>query len=115
MIANIVEAFKVKANLGILVLILLVGFNTAQINTIMDSNGELLKKSTTEYAFTVVSYGLKDAQSDSDIVAQIIKWRDMEWGAQIGAINTICRVDYSRLLDLMDQSTAVKACRLSGF
>ncbi|CAL9955633.1 hypothetical protein VPHK225_0011 [Vibrio phage K225] len=115
MFTNLVEAFKTKMNLGIIILIILTLFNVQQVNELKVGSGELLKKSTTEYAFTVIAYGLKDAQNEQDIIAQVITWRRDKWGAQIGAINTVCRVDPDRLNDLMERPTAVKACRLSGF
>lgn len=115
MLRSLVDAFKTQANLGVIVLILMTMHNIQQVNIIKTDTSELLKKSMTEYAFTVIAYGLKDAQNEQDIIAEVLKWRKDEWGAQIGAINVVCRVDPSRLEGLMENSTMLKACRLSGF
>ena len=115
MFQHLVDAFKTQMNLGIVVVIILSLVNLQQTNTLRTKAEDLYKNATTEYAFTVVAYELKDAKDERDVIAQVIEWRNKNWGAQIGAINVVCRVDPKRMHQLMDPSTAIKACRLSGF
>ena len=115
MFTSLIEAFKTPVNLGVILIVGVTVFNIGQVQDLRKGNGELIKKSTTEYAFTVVAYGLKDAKNEQEIIGQIVQWRRDKWGAQIGAINIVCRIDPSRLEGLMERPTAIKACRLSGF
>lgn len=70
-------------------------------------------KSTTEYALNVLKYGYRHATDSEDIVAITKQWANDDWGAQIGAIRTICNESPNRLEELVTKDTALMLCRIS--
>lgn len=64
-----------------------------------------------EYPMNVIQYGLQDTTSDQDVQDQITIWVQDKWGAQIGAIETICDTDISRLHEVMSEDLSIEVCR----
>lgn len=46
------------------------------------------------YPRKVIAYGLNDASSSLEIVLIIRKWKHDKWGAQVGALRTLCLVPW---------------------
>lgn len=64
-----------------------------------------------EYPMNVIEYGLQDTTSAQDVQDQITIWVQDKWGAQIGAIETVCDNDISRLHEVMSEDLSIEVCR----
>ncbi|AUG88478.1 hypothetical protein PQC39_gp114 [Vibrio phage Vp_R1] len=98
---------------GFLVLVALVGFNIYQINKINIGLTPIINRATTEYAYNVISYSLRDADTEVKIINAINKWKDDGWSAQLGAMRTMCSITPDRLTGLMTPDTVTKVCRIT--
>ncbi|AIZ01362.1 hypothetical protein CJY_0011 [Vibrio phage CJY] len=116
--ANIIELATKRMGLAVLMLIVIVGYNTYQINAVAESvkyqQDELTKMVATQYAYDVLAFGLKHTTSDGEIVETVKKWKADGWSAQMGAIRTVCSNHPARLLVLMSEDAKRLICRLAG-
>lgn len=72
----------------------------------------LLNKAATDYAYEVTTINLKGAGSHEEIRQLIVTWKELEWGAQLGAIKTLCDVAPERLDALTGYQLRLDLCRL---
>lgn len=72
-----------------------------------------LRKSTTEYAYNVIAINLQNAETHEQILALVKQWKKDEWGAQLGALRTICDTDADRLLTIGTAQQVADMCRLT--
>ncbi len=115
MFTNLLDAFKANVNLGVVIVSALLIFNTVRLGDIEYQISDGYKHASTAYAYNVVAYGLKDATTDEEVVEDIMVWHNDKWGAQIGALTTLCRIDPDQLHGLMSPETAVKVCRVAKY
>lgn len=87
-------------------------YQTYQLQQLTSYVGEGVHKAGTDYAFNVIEYGLKDLSTQDAIIAQVEQWHADKWGAQIGAIETICSYNPNRLTELVDKDTSLTLCRI---
>jgi len=69
-------------------------------------------EATLLYPMNVINYGLNEASSTEEVLNLIKKWHDDEWGAQIGALQTVCDTSPESLLAIMTAKDQVEVCRL---
>lgn len=72
-----------------------------------------LRKSTTDYAYNVIAINFRSAETHEDILALVKQWKKDEWGAQLGALRTICDTDPDRLLTIGTAQQVTALCRLT--
>lgn len=111
---TIIEMFKLRVNLGLVVTVMLLCYNIEQVEAIKGKVESMNIIATTAYPYNVIKYGLKGSDSEADIYATIRKWREDDWGAQIGAMQTLCEKNPKRLGILMNKDTLRRACRISN-
>lgn len=112
-ITTFIEASKKQINLGTLLILVAIGFNYSQIHQLQQNTQGLAKAVATEYAFDVIAYGFKGAQSDEEILKLVAQWHRDEWGAQIGALQTLCDVAPRRLDGIVGEQLATRVCRIT--
>ena len=72
-----------------------------------------LRKATTDYAYNVIAINFHNAETHEDILALVEQWKKDEWGAQLGALRTICEADPDRLLTIGTAQQVAALCRLT--
>lgn len=72
-----------------------------------------LRKATTDYAYNVIAINFHNAETHEDILALVKQWKKNEWGAQLGALRTICDADPDRLLTIGTVQQTAALCRLT--
>lgn len=111
---NILKTFlSENSKGGFFILALLVGFNIYQIEQINVNFSPVVERATTEYAYNVISYSLRDLTTEEQIVEEINKWKNDGWSAQIGGMRTLCSISPDRLTGLMTPETVTKVCRIT--
>ncbi len=95
--------------------VLMIGiiFNGHQIQETNTALMQVINGAETNYALNVIEYGLKGKTEDKDIYDQIAVWHEDDWGAQIGAIITLCESEPNRLEELVSAETTKAICRLT--
>lgn len=113
-ILNMITSF-LKPTESIAVWLLAIGmvYNAYALTQLTASVSDGVHRAGTDYAFNVIEYGLKDLSSQDQIVEQVKKWHADKWGAQIGAIETICHYTPNRLEALVDKDAALVLCRIA--
>ena len=104
---------KDSKNLPNVILLAGILFNGYGVQNVTKSIGTLTFQAETNYAMSVVTYGLGDKTDKDDIFKQVQTWHKSNSGCQIGAIRTICDVQPNRLFELMDIETAKSVCRIA--
>lgn len=115
---NLLKLTEQKVNIGIAIMFVLTLYSNYLVivmgNKIEDlsvklENAEL--EVMLEYPMNVIEYGLQDATTDEQVQNQITTWINDKWGAQIGALETVCDNDISKLNSLMSEELAREVCR----
>lgn len=88
-------------------------FNGYKLEEMGQQISYLNHKSTTEYSLNVLKFGYKNASNHAEIVELTKQWVRDNWGAQIGAIRTVCNESPNRLEELVPKDTALMLCRIS--
>lgn len=70
-------------------------------------------ESSTFYPYQVVAYGLEATENDAQVVAQVRAWKEDKWGAQVGALKTMCSFTPWRIDRLMSGATRRVVCRMA--
>lgn len=110
---NILTFFKDSKGLSNMILLLGILYNGYCIQQTTDSIKRIAFDAETNYAMQVIEYGLGDLTDPQEVYNQISIWHKNEWGAQIGALRTICKVEPNRLEELVDMEVAKSICRLA--
>lgn len=108
-----------KISVGIAFMLVMTIITTV---TTVDTNAKLketiainqheVAKATTTLSYNIIKFNLKDIQNMNDVKNEIDLWYEQKWGAQIGALQTLCDVFPSRLDSLMTEDVKVYACKL---
>ena len=114
LLAGFVDIVSKSTKLALVLLFLAVSHNTYQINEISNVLHSQQKVSSTEYAYDVLAFGLRNAPNDESIVDTVKKWKAGGWSAQMGAIRTICDNHPMRLDALMSENAKRLICRMAG-
>lgn len=111
---KILQEFLFKNSKGsMLILSALVGFNIYQIEQINITLSPVIERATTEYPYDVLSFELRDFQTEQGLVGEVSKWVVNEESDKVGAMRTLCRISPNRLGGLMTPETITKVCRIT--
>lgn len=112
-ILQALTGMKEKAGATYVVLFLVIAVNLWQIERMLGINERMSTMVATEYAYDVVAYGLKDAESETDIIDSVVEWKRLGWGAQVGGVKTICDNAPFRFDAIMSEATKRMVCRIA--
>lgn len=70
-------------------------------------------QAATNYPFSVIQYGFADVDTDEQKVELVRQWHHDKWGAQIGAIRTLCAETPNRLEELLSVDTTKTVCSIA--
>lgn len=103
---------KPTESIAVWILAVVMAWNSYQLSEISKTLGDSAYKAATDYSFNVIEYGFADVSEESEIINLVEKWHADKWGAQIGAIKTICDYTPNRLTELVIDKTAISLCRI---
>lgn len=113
LLVTLLSAINPKTHFYPFIMVLIMSYMAYQVQEIKVEIAASNHAATTNYAFNVIKYGLEDASTDAEVIALVKQWNDLKWGAQIGAIHTLCNEQPNRLVSLVRPETATTLCRLT--
>lgn len=93
-----------------LVLCAVLGWQTYQLNEIASHT----HVGMTNYPMAVIEYGFADVDETKEKIELVRQWHRDKWGAQIGALRTVCAEKPNRLEEILDKDTVKVICVIAN-
>ena len=95
-----------------------INFNLRQENQKLrqlksDLSSQILD-SRIEYPWRIILYALQGTSTHDEVIAEVRKWFDLKWGAQIQAVYIVCHYDRKRFLTILNEDETSTICRMSN-
>ncbi len=106
---------RVTINIGIVALIcsvLLLAYEVRHFKDDLVHLNDYIIETSTTYATNVFELSIIDASSPEEVIDIYQNYKDIGWGAQTQAANTLCEINDSVIIHAVGEEAKITICRI---